>query len=86
MSDRGPFLQNAASHGAVQSIVNTEPEKHMAEVPKRELPSTIGDSLFGHAKNISGTLGIQTSSYRALVLWGAIEMKVCRETRNLKSC
>jgi hypothetical protein len=27
------------------AIVNTEPEEHTTDVPKRELPGTIGDSL-----------------------------------------
>ena len=31
-------------------IVNTEPEEHTTDVPKRELPSTIGDSPFGVCK------------------------------------
>jgi hypothetical protein len=31
-------------------IVNTEPEEHATEVPKQELPGTIGDSPFGACK------------------------------------
>jgi hypothetical protein len=49
-------------------IVNTEPEDHTTDVPKRELPGTIGDSPSEPAKNMSGTLGIRTLSYRALSL------------------
>jgi hypothetical protein len=32
------------------SIVNIEPEEHTTDVPKRELPSTIGDSPFAICK------------------------------------
>ena len=52
----------------VSPIVNTEPEDHTTDVPKREMPDTIGDSPSEPAKNMSGTLGIRTLSYRALSL------------------